>query len=400
MNIFNKFYCRVYQIIMRCFLPFLPYREPVLLKDYDDVISTLKEENLTKILLVTDKNLRELKVTSNIEKILKDNVNITIYDNLHQNTSTENVEQAVQLYEQNGCEGIIAVGGGSVIDCAKAVGACAVCKQKTIKDMKGLLRINKRTPILIAIPTTAGTGSEATLSAVITDSEDGKKFVINDFDLIPDYALLDETLTVGLPKNLTATAGMDALTHAIEAYIGRSTTKFTRNSALKAIKLIFENLETTYKNGNNLEARKNMLEASHLAGLAFSRSYVGYVHAIAHSLGRKYGIAHAQSNAVILPTMLRFYGKKIHKKLWKIAVYCDMVNKNMPYEEGAKMVIEKIEKMNRNLKIKSNLSCIKEEDISKLAKIAAKEANPLYPVPVLYSSKNLEKVLHILKIKV
>ena len=166
------------------------------------------------------------------------------------------------------------------------------------------------------------------------------------------------------------------------------------------IDTIFENLETTYKNGNNLEARKNMLEASHLAGLAFSRSYVGYVHAIAHSLGRKYGIAHAQSNAVILPTMLRFYGKKIHKKLWKVAVYCNMVNKNMPYEDGAKVVIEKIEKMNRNLKIKSNLSCIKEEDIPQLAKVAAKEANPLYPVPVLYSSKNLEKVLHILKIKV
>ena len=174
MNIFNKFYCRLYQIIMRCFLPFLPYREPVMLKDYDDILNAIKEENLTKILFVSDQNLRALNVTLNIEKFLSENVNLTIYDNVNHTPTTENIEQAVKLYEQNDCEAIIAVGGGSVIDCAKAVGACAVCKHKTIRDTKGLLRINKRTPTLIAIPTTAGTGSEATLSAVITDSEDGK----------------------------------------------------------------------------------------------------------------------------------------------------------------------------------------------------------------------------------
>ena len=305
----------------------------------------------------------------------------------------------MKIYEQNECDGIVAIGGGSVLDCAKAIGACVVCKSKTIKDMKGLLRINKRTPTLIAIPTTAGTGSEATLSAVISDSENGTKFVINDFDLIPEYALLDEKLTISLPKTITATSGMDALTHAIEAYIGRSTTKLTRECSLNAIKLIFENLEKAYRNGNNLESRKNLLTASYLAGVSFSRSYVGYVHAISHSLGIKYGVAHDHSNAVILPVLLRFYGKKIYKKLWKIAVYCGLIDRNMLYEDGAKAVIEKIEKMNTNLKVKSNLTCIKENDIPKLAKIAAKEANPLYPVPVLYSAKNLEKVYHILKIK-
>lgn len=400
MNIFSRFYCRLYQIIMRCFLPFLPYREPVLLDGYDDIINTLNDENITNVILVTDKNVRGLNLTAKLEEMLKEKVKLIVFDDINENPTTNNVEQAVKMYEQNGCEGIIAIGGGSVIDCAKAVGACAVCKQKTIKDMKGLLRINKRTPMLIAIPTTAGTGSEATLSAVITDSEDGKKFVINDFDLIPDYALLDPDLTVGLPKHVTATTGMDALTHAVEAYIGRSTTKQTRNCSLKAVKLIFENLEKSFRKGDDLEARRSMLEASHLAGLAFSRSYVGYVHALAHALGRKYALAHAQSNAVILPTMLRFYGKKIHKKLWRIAVYCGMISKDAPYENGAQVIIEKIEKMNNNLKIKSNLSCIKEEDISKLAKVATKEANPLYPVPVLYSAKSLEKVLHILKIKV
>ena len=384
---------------MRCFLPFLPYREPELINGTDELLNILKEEKLAKVLFVSDRNLRNLKITSEIENLLTSQIELVIYDDIDKNPTTENVENAVKIYEQKGCDGIVAIGGGSVIDCAKAVGACVVCKSKTIKDMKGLLRINKRTPTMIAIPTTAGTGSEATLSSVITDSETGTKFVINDFDLIPDYALLDEKLTVSLPKAITATSGMDALTHAIESFIGRSTTKQTRECSLRAIKMIFGNLEKAYRNGKNLEARKNILTASYLAGVSFSRSYVGYVHAISHSLGRKYGVAHDQSNAVILPVMLRFYGKKIYKKLWRIAVYCGMIDKNMPYEDGAKTVIEKIETMNTNLKIKSNLTCIMEKDIPKLAKIAVREANPLYPVPVLYSSKSLEKVYHILKIK-
>ena len=380
-------------------MPFLPYREPILLNGTTELLNAIKEEKLSKVMFVSDKNLRCLKITSEIETLLSSKIELVIFDGVDKNPTTENVESAVKIYEQNECDGIVAIGGGSVLDCAKAIGACVVCKSKTIKDMKGLLRINKRTPTLIAIPTTAGTGSEATLSAVISDSENGTKFVINDFDLIPEYALLDEKLTISLPKAITATSGMDALTHAIEAYIGRSTTKLTRECSLNAIKLIFENLEKAYRNGNNLEARKNLLTASYLAGVSFSRSYVGYVHAISHSLGIKYGVAHDHSNAVILPVLLRFYGKKIYKKLWKIAVYCGLIDRNIPYEDGAKTVIEKIEKMNTNLKVKSNLTCIKENDIPKLAKIAAKEANPLYPVPVLYSAKNLEKVYHILKIK-
>jgi len=397
MNIFSKFYCRTYQMIFKVFLPFLPYREPVVLNNESDIFETLKKENLSKIMLVTDENIRALGLTASIESKLKNFVELTVYDKVQINPTTNNVEDAVKEYEINGCEGIIAFGGGSVIDCAKAIGACVVSPHKSILDMKGLLKINKKTPVMIAVPTTAGTGSEATLAAVITDSETKIKFTINDFDLIPDYALLDPKLTVGLPPEFTATTGMDALTHAVEAFIGKTTTKTTRKYALEAIKLIFENLEKAYTNGEDLEARENMLKASFMAGLAFSKSYVGYVHAIAHSLGGKYNIPHALANSILLPCLLRFYGKSVYKKLWKIGKYAGLFDKQESYENGARKVIEKIERMNKAMKIQVSFDCIEDKDIPSMAKTAAEEANPLYPVPKLFSAKELEKVYHIVK---
>ena len=258
--------------------------------------------------------------------------------------------------------------------------------------MKGILKVNKKLPLLIAIPTTAGTGSETTLAAVITDSETRHKYAINDFPLIPEYALLDANLTVGLPKFVTATTGMDALTHAVEAYIGRSTTKQTRDYSLRAVKLIFENLENAYTDGTNLEARQNMLHAAYLAGLAFTKSYVGYIHAIAHSLGGKYNVAHGLANAIIMPYVLKKYGKKIFKKLWELGVYANLFDKDTPIEVGAKYFIEKIENMNANMGIGTRIDEIKAEDIPFLAMTAEKEANPLYPVPVLYTAKQLEEI--------
>jgi len=283
------------------------------------------------------------------------------------------------------------------MDCAKAVGARLACPNKTLNDLKGLLKINHKLPLLIAIPTTAGTGSETTVTAVITDSETRHKYTINDFDLIPHYALLDAKLTLGLPKHITAMTGMDALTHAIEAYIGRSTTASTRRHALTAIKLIFENLETAYNDGGNLQARKRMLKASYKAGLAFTKSYVGYIHAVAHTLGGKYNIPHGLANAVIMPYVLRMYGKSVYHKLWKIGVFTDLFDKDTPKEMGAKIVIKKIEEMNKNMAIPAKIDEIIESDIEEMAKLASKEANPLYPVPKLMTSKELRNIYYLIK---
>lgn len=393
MNIFKKFYCRTYQTVFKIMLPFLPYREPKILKTNDDVLSVLKENNISSVLLVTDLGIRGLGLTKPIEdKIVESGIKLSVYDKTVPNPTTDNVDEALSIYKQNSCMALIAFGGGSVMDCAKATGARVVRPNKSLSKMKGVLKVGKKLPLLIAVPTTAGTGSETTLAAVITDSKTRHKYAINDFPLIPQYALLDATLTVGLPKHITSTTGMDALTHAIEAYIGRSTTKQTRRCAKFAVKTIFENLLEAYNNGQNLKARQNMLEASYNAGLAFTKSYVGYVHAIAHSLGGKYNIPHGLANAIILPYVLKRFGKKIYKKLWQLGVYAGLFNQSVSYEDGAKTFIKKIEELNSQMNIGTKIEQIVEEDIASLAKTAEHEANPLYPVPMLLTAKQLEEL--------
>ncbi len=395
MNIFKKLYCRAFQGIFRLALPLLPYREPKLLGSNQDVSKVLNEKSIKNVLIVTDKGIRGLGLTKTLEdELSKNDIIVSIYDETVPNPTSKNVEDAVSLYKENNCEAIIAFGGGSPIDCAKATGAKIAYPDKPLSKMKGVLKVTKKIPLLIAVPTTAGTGSETTLAAVITDSETRHKYAISSFPLIPSYALLDEKLTAGLPKHITATTGMDALTHAIEAYIGRSTTKQTRQKALSAVKAIFENLPIAYENGNNLTARKNMLKAAFDAGVAFTKSYVGYVHAIAHSLGGKYNTAHGLANAIILPYMLKSYGKCIYKKLWKLGIYAGLFDKNTPVDDGAKIFIDKIEELNKTLNIPSSLPEIKTEDIPELAKTAEHEANPLYPVPKLYTAKQLETIYH------
>lgn len=393
MNIFKKIYCRTYQTTFKLMLPLLPYRQPHILKTDEDIINVLKTNNIKKVMLITDQGIKNLGLTTSLEKqITNNNLELVIYDETVANPTTKNVKNALNLYTDNHCECLIAFGGGSVMDCAKAVGARVARPNKTLNQMKGVLKVRKKIPLLIAIPTTAGTGSETTLAAVITDSETRHKYAINDFPLIPQYALLKGELTLGLPQHITASTGMDTLTHAVEAYIGRSTTKQTRAYSLKAIKSILENLPEAYSNGKNLDARKKLLQASYDAGVAFTKSYVGYVHAIAHSLGGKYNIAHGLANAIILPYVLKAYGKTIYNKLWKIGIYAGLFDKNTPKETGAKMFINKIEEMNKFMNIPTKTDVIQEKDIPNLAKTADAEANPLYPVPKLMNAKELEKL--------
>ena len=397
MNIFKKLYCRTYQVAFRAILPVLPYREPKILNSNEDILNVLKQFKISSVMLVTDKGIRNLGLTNKLEELLNKNLKLCVYDETVPNPTTNNVYDAVKLYNQNDCNAIIAFGGGSSMDCAKGVGAQIANPKKPLSKMKGILKVRKKLPLLIAIPTTAGTGSETTLAAVITDSETRHKYAINDFPLIPSYAALMPELTVGLPKHITSTTGMDALTHAVEAFIGRSTTKQTRQKALSATKLIFENILEAYNNGTNLEARKNMLKAAYDAGVAFTKSYVGYVHAIAHSLGGKYNVPHGLANAVILPYVLKAYGKAVYKKLWKMGVYAGLFNKSVSYFDGANLFISKIEELNKQMNIPTKIEVLIEADIAKLAVTAEHEANPLYPVPVLFTAKQLENIYYNIK---
>ncbi len=398
MNVLKKIYSRIYQRTFRLVLPILPYRNPLVLHDLNAIdVILLKKENVKKVLIVTDKGIVENKIINNVYEALYGKVEYVLYDKTQPNPSTLNVKEALDLYLNNNCEGIIAIGGGSAMDCAKAVGACVKYPGKDLSKMKGILKVHKKLPPFIAIPTTAGTGSETTLASVITNKETNDKYAIMSFPLIPKYAILDAKLTYTLPKHLTSTTGMDALTHAIEAYIGKSTTKETRRLSLEACKLIFENIVVAYKEPLNYEARKNMLDASFKAGLAFSKSYVGYIHAVAHSLGGRYNTPHGLANAVIMPYVLKMYGKSIYKKLYKIGLYTNICNKDDSYEIGASKVIEKIVSLNNLMNIPAKLDGIKDEDIDSLALHAYKEANPLYPVPKLFSLDEMKEIYYQVK---
>ena len=395
MNPLKKAYCRTFQAAFRLAMPFMPYREPEILNSVAEVPSLLKKLGISSVLLVTDKMLRQFGATTNLEKHLGDaNIKCVVYDETCPNPTVNNVEAARELYVNEKCEGLIAFGGGSSMDCAKAVGARIAYPNKTVNQMKGLLKVMRKLPTLIAVPTTAGTGSEVTVTSVITNSEIKHKYTMNSFPLIPAYAVLDPAVTLTLPPSLTATTGMDALTHAVEAYIGGSTTKETRAYALEATKLIFENLETAYTDGKNVEARRNMLRAAYVAGIAFSKSYVGYIHAVAHTLGGQYNVPHGLANAVLMPIVLDVYGESAYVKLHQLAKAAGISKETDLVEDSAKRFIQAIRDMNARMNIPTGFTTIVESDIPMMAKHADAEANPLYPVPMLMNAKELEHIYH------
>lgn len=392
MNPIKQFYCRSFQTVLRLALPILPYRTPQILDSVHALPDILKEKHISRVLIVTDGFLHLSGILEPLKRALSEHdIFYTVYDETVPNPTILNVELARERYLQYNCQALIGFGGGSAIDCAKAVGARIARPKKPISRMKGILQVMKPIPFLIAVPTTAGTGSETTLATVITDDKNNHKFPISDFPLIPRVAVLDPEMTRNLPKHLTATTGMDALTHAIEAYIGRSTNRETRAHALEAVKLISENLEKAYHDGSDMTARAKMLRAAFLAGDSFSKSYVGYCHAVAHSLGGKYHTPHGLANAVLLPYVLEAYGASIYRKAKDIAIAMGIAESATPEQKAAEALICHIRQMNRHMGIPETLPGIRVEDIPQLAAYAEKEANPLYAVPVLMDTEALKQ---------
>ena len=395
MNPLKKAYCRIFQNVFKFALPLLPYRNPKIIGSVKGIPEVLEKRGYNNVLIITDAGIRSLGLTERLEQTLRRNcISYQIYDKTVANPTTVNVDEALHMYLDNDCQAIIGFGGGSSMDCAKATAARIAKPHQSLAQMKGILKVHKKLPLLIAIPTTAGTGSETTLAAVITDAKTRHKYAINDFPLIPRYAVLDPKVTLSLPPFITATTGMDALTHAVEAYIGNSTTPGTRKNALDAVQLIFENLDTAYTDGNNIEARRNMLRASYFAGCAFTKSYVGYVHAVAHSLGGKYNVPHGLANAVILPMVLETYGDSITHKLRNLSLAAGLCDKQEDDKTATRMFIDAVKDMKKRFGIGDYIPEIQETDIPELSHYADKEANPLYPVPVLMDAGELETLYY------
>lgn len=377
----------------------LPWRTPELiegLSSFKKLTEALEREMIEKVLVVTDAGLVKRGLLDEMFKNLtEDGMEYVIYDGTIPNPTTGNIEDAFKLYMDNDCEAIIAFGGGSPMDCAKGVGARIANPKKSIMQMKGVLKVRNKLPLLIAIPTTAGTGSEATLAAVISDAQSHIKYQVNDPVLIPRYAILDQALTASLPSQITSTTGIDALTHAIEAFIGQSNTKNTKRLAKKAVHLIFANIYTAYTQGDNMVARLSMLRAAHYAGVAFTRAYVGYVHGIAHALGGQYNLSHGLVISIVLPYVLDYYGESIHVQLAELADISG-IGKGLSIEEKANAFIDKVKDLNASMDIPTKVKELQEGDILELTKRILKESNPFYPVPKILLKKDIETILHSL----
>jgi alcohol dehydrogenase class IV len=396
----STFFYRLYHLGLKLTISALPPPSPILFRGgnaLESLIADMQANKLNRLLLVTDKQIHTLGLHRELtDQLAKQAIAIELYSNVEPNNPIHSIEQALSHYQQSQCQGVICLGGGSVMDCGKLVAARIARPDKTTVQLKGLFKIRRTLPPVYAIPTTAGTGSETTVASVVFDPVAKQKFAVTDLCLCPKAAVLLPELTYNLPPQITAHTGMDALTHAIEAYLGIIGTDFTRQKSLDACSLIFANLLPAYQQGRHYQHRENMLLASFYAGEAFIRAHVGYVHAIAHSLGGYYGTAHGLANAIILPKVLRWYGRSVEDKLATLAEHCQIgVNKTASAAK-ARAFIEAIEALNQQMAIPSGLNDLKAEDIPTLATKALKEAHPEYPVPKFMNLSSCQKILRSL----
>ena len=376
------------------------YMQPRMIKGEHallDLVDVLKEKHLTHYMIVTTPGfIKRGTLQSFFEALTQNDIQYSIFHDVKPDPEISDVEKLKEMFiKDDGCQALIAIGGGSAIDCSKAALACVQMKNLDVKTVLHTGRVSKQLPLLIAVPTTAGTGSEVTAGAVITDPIKKRKYALSHLFLIPKYAVLDSSLLTSLPAKMTAYSGMDALTHAIEAYINCFNNRKTNEYALCAIKSIFQYLVPSFEDGLNMQYRLELLEASYNAGVAISNNYVGYVHAIAHGIGGMYHLQHGMINAIILPIVLEEYGGAVVGKLAKIA---DVVGiTGATDQDKSKQFIQKLKDLNQIFTIPTSIPEIQEEDIHYLAIGAEKEGNPSYPTPVTWNVEQFEKVIRKIK---
>ncbi len=397
MNALYVLYARCYQKAMWVAEHFLDFSEPKVVQGSDSLVAIpdiLIKNKKKGCLIVTDNTIYSLGLTKPLEKALNEkNVPYAIYHEVVPNPTIQNVQDGLKIYKAKGLDAVVAIGGGSSMDCAKMIATCSTNPKKPISKMKGVLHVTHKPDMIIAVPTTAGTGSETTVAAVILDPVTHDKYAVNDPKLIPDYAILEPKLLIGLPGKVTSTVGVDALCHALEAYIGGENTKKTKKYGLEAIKGIHDYLYKAYVNPENLEYRTQTQIAAYKAGVAFTRAYVGYVHSMAHAMGAIYNAPHGLAISIVLPYVLEAYGKKAYKKLAQVCDYCEIADPSLSTEEKAKAVIEWIKDLEKKMQIPNTIKGIADpKDFPVMADHAVKEANPLYPVPKIFTKAEIIKI--------
>ncbi len=354
---------------------FMPSTSLIGKSSINDVVTEIKAKGFKKALIVCDKVLVENKLVEQFTTLLdKENLGYAIYDGTMPNPTTQNVEDGLKVLKAENCDYVITFGGGSPHDCGKAI-ALVGSNGGTIKDYEGVNKSTKPSVPIISINTTAGTASEMTVFCIITDVERHVKMAIVDINVLPILSVNDPGLMTSMPKGLTAATGMDALTHAVEAYVSTAATHITDACAVKAVKLVFENLEKAVENGSDIDARENMAYAQYLAGMAFSNASLGYVHAMAHQLGGFYDLPHGVCNAILLPHVCEFNKQVSAHRFADLAREIGLVGSSD--EELATMFIDKIKELSKTIQIPSGLKSFdvfKEEDIATLTANALKDA--------------------------
>jgi alcohol dehydrogenase len=376
------------------FSRFLPDRSPVTLVGSGaagDLCAALARTGVRRCLIVTDRGLVELGMIPRIaETLAAEGVEAFVYDGVQPDPTFTQVEEGLARLRSERCEAVLAIGGGSPMDAAKVIAAMAT-NDKPMARLEGLLKVRKPTLPLFAIPTTAGTGSEATIAAVVSDPvSHAKKFFI-DPKLIPSMAALDPDLMLGLPPHITAATGMDALTHAVESYLAPTSTAQTEAYATIAVRLVFAHLAQAFRDGNDAAARKGMALASYYAGMAFTRTGVGYVHAIAHNLGATYGTPHGWANAVVLPQILDYSADAARARLAALADILGLEGRGE--SEKAAAFIQAVRNLMAEVAIPPTLPALQAADIPSLAERALAEAHANYPVPRYMNRADCEALI-------
>jgi alcohol dehydrogenase len=347
-----------------------------------------------KLMIVTDGIIVKLGLLGDLTAALTaGGAQFAVWDEITPDAPIPLIERGIQFYREHGCDAIVAVGGGSSIDASKAIAVSIANPAKSLRQLAGYYKGLRPAVPIYAVPTTAGTGSEVTVAAVIADPERHSKLVIVDTRMVPKMAALDPGLMTGLPPAVTAATGIDALTHAVEAFIGKWATEQTDGLALTAVGLIFENLRTAYTQGSDLQAREKMSLASTYAGMAFTRANVGYVHAIAHQFGGKYHTPHGLANAIVLPHVLKYSAPAITRRLAQLALRARLGEAGDDEDTLAQKFLDGVDQLNRDLNIPLHLQALQESDIPALAKAACHEAHTGYPVPRYMTQGQCERLI-------
>lgn len=400
MNIIRRAILRGKNNLLGKLLGLIKQPQPLLLIGPDSTLTlcdNIQQFGQKQVLLITDNILQELGViTPTVERLKTLGLGVSVYSGILPDPTFAQVREGIAIAKREGCDAVLAIGGGSVLDAAKAISAGSVIS-KDVALLNGFMKVKEEPLPFYCVPSTAGTGSEVSMVAVISDPISHEKQGIVSPKLLPRIAALDPVIMQGMPPQITAATGADALTHAIEAYISRNANAESDRLARTSIQLIFSSLAKAYRQGSDLQARQSMAVASTYAGLAFGKTFVGYVHAISHAVGGLYGVPHGLANAIVLPHVMRFSQPIAESRFAELAIATEIGQVEESTAVLAQKFVDAVQALMDELNTPRTIKELKEADMNNIANEALKEAHTVYNVPRYMNQQDCLSILTALK---